>query len=289
MRPHADSATIPGQHRKFARPPTLHIPQACFSESQIFNLKSLIPQLLFMSSFLNLVTPGFRALSPDPMISGHKQVPEIVTATETIAIFLLGILFCLSLPAQAADTFSPTGSLATQRRNHTATLLSNGKVLVFGGFKSGLPPPGIIILASAELYDPVAGNWTAAGSFGTTRYDHTATLLSNGKVLVCGGVYYNGGYPASAGLYDPATGAWTETGSLAAGRGNPTATLLSNGKVLVCGGYNNGSYLASAEIYNPATGNWTAAGSLVTGRYSHTATLLSNGNVLITGGKGGRI
>ena len=83
-------------------------------------------------------------------------------------------------------TFDNTGSLNTARYRHTATLLSNGKVLVAGGDTSGS------YLTSAELYDPASGTWTATGSLNTARADHTATLLPNGKVLVAGGYNSSG-------------------------------------------------------------------------------------------------
>jgi N-acetylneuraminic acid mutarotase len=195
----------------------------------------------------------------------------------------LAVLVCsgfvmLALPASMAtpSTFSSAGVMNTARTHQTATLLSNGKVLVAGGYNGGS-------LASAELYDPASGNWSVTGDLVAGRDDHTATLLPNGKVLVVGG--YNIGSLASAELYDPATGTWNATGSLATARYSHTATLLPNGKVLVVGGYNAGS-LASAELYDPASGTWSATGSLATARYSHTATLLQGGTVLVAGGKG---
>ena len=163
----------------------------------------------------------------------------------------------------ASGGWTATGSLATGRYAHTATLLPNGRVLVAGSWGD----EGI--LASAELYDPASGTWTATGSLATARNLHTATLLPNGKVLVAGGQGIDYNPTASAELYDLVSGTWSPTGSLAAGRVDHTATLLPDGKVLVAGGYDRDA-LASAELYDPASATWSATGSLATARTRHT-------------------
>src|SRR5439155_21698951 len=104
----------------------------------------------------------------------------------------------------ARRTWSFSGSLNTARAGHTATLLPNGMVLVAGGYDIDLNN-NQNSLASAELYDPTSGTWTATGSLNTARASHTATLLPDGMVLVAGGG--RGGLPfpfAGAELYDPA-------------------------------------------------------------------------------------
>lgn len=187
----------------------------------------------------------------------------------------------------ATGTWTATGSLATARGDHTATLLSSGKVLVAGG-RPTFSGMGNLPITSAELYDPASGTWIPTGSLNTGRWGHTATLLSNGEGLVAGG-YGNGNLLSSAEIYDPATATWRTTGSLLARRGDHTATLLPDNKVLVAGGF-SGEYpygsLASAELYDPASGSWTGTGSLVTRREQHTATLLPDGTVLIAAGLG---
>jgi hypothetical protein len=147
----------------------------------------------------------------------------------------------------ASGTWTPTGSLAVARVEHTATLLANGKVLVAGGFNSN---DGV--LASAELYDPANGTWSATGSLGAAHANHTATLLPGGKVFVAGGVDSKALASTIAELYDPASGTWTGTGSLATGRESHTATLLPNGKVLIAAGYDGNATLASCELYDPS-------------------------------------
>jgi hypothetical protein len=125
-------------------------------------------------------------------------------------------------------------------------------VLITGGF--GVP-------ASAELYDPAAGTFSATGSLGVGRIYHSATELPNGKVLIAGGQTGNVSL-ASAELYDPALGTFSSTGSLATARDTHSASLLSNGKVLVTGGDNNNTtVLGSAELYDAFYGGRRRAAS----------------------------
>ena len=58
------------------------------------------------------------------------------------------------------------------------------------------------ILSSTELYDPASGTWTPTNALTTARWQHTATLLPNGQVLVTGGAG-TGGYLATTELYNP--------------------------------------------------------------------------------------
>jgi hypothetical protein len=172
------------------------------------------------------------------------------------------------------------------RSQHTATLLSDGKVLITGGYNGD----GGGLLTSAALYDPATGDFSSTGSMVEGRQNYTATLLPNGKVLIAGGgngSYMNEVAKASVELYDPATGEFSATDSLAAPREKHTATLLQNGKVLISGGYDpNSGPLASAEVYDPTNGKFSAASNMAFARISHTATLLPGGNVLLAGGYG---
>jgi N-acetylneuraminic acid mutarotase len=199
-------------------------------------------------------------------------------------------------PVQATGKWSTTGSMITARAEHTATLLRDGKVLVAGGVADSREEEA---LASAELYDPRTGTWTATGSMKRPRAQHTATLLADGRVLVAGGMCdgrFTTGCPsdedptgatAAAEIYDPGTGKWTATGDMTTQRFYHTATLLDDGEVLVAGTeHAPDSILASTELFDPGTGKWTATGDMITARTQQMATLLPGGRVLIAGGVG---
>jgi Galactose oxidase, central domain len=85
-------------------------------------------------------------------------------------------------------------SMETGRESHTATLGKDGTVLVAGGATLVPVSCGIncitlapVSLSQCELFNPATQTFTATRDLGTARFLHTATLLSDGSVLVTGG------------------------------------------------------------------------------------------------------
>ena len=177
----------------------------------------------------------------------------------------------------AEKGFLPTGSMNFARRNHAATLLADGRVLITGG--EGRQGAGDWTdWDTAELYDPKTGTFSETGRMTQRRLVHTATLLPTGEVLIAGGGNFRE-LLAAAEIYDPATGAFTATGSMGEIRNRHTATALLDGRVLLAGGFK-----ASAEVYDRVTGTFTAVGDMSATRGFHSAVRLADGRVLITGG-----
>jgi len=154
----------------------------------------------------------------------------------------------------ATGKFTSAGQTTVGRHKHAAILLRSGKVLIVGG-SDNRDWHGQY--ASAEIYDPALGTFTATGAMNTARFKLPAavTLLPNGKALVAGGGPF-------AELYDETTGTFTKVpGSLGAARFFASATLLPGGKALITGGYaESGSGLPAtpaAWLYQP--GGMTAS------------------------------
>jgi Kelch motif/Galactose oxidase, central domain len=246
-------------------------------------------------------------LAPTPTLQAGLTGPlgvgrQIHTATRLAdgRVLVAGGYDVNNLPLASAElydpttnTFSPTGSMSAARGLHTATLLSDGRVLIAGGGQASWAPGAPTFLATAELYDPKTGTFSPTGSMSTVRASHTATLLSDGRVLIVGGEDRVDHAVATAEIYDPKAGTFSSTGSMTTARGFPTATLLADGRVLIVGGNAgawsyDGPFLASAEIYNPKSGTFSPTGSMATPHAWHTATRLADGRVLVAGGEHAR-
>lgn len=134
-----------------------------------------------------------------------------------------------------------------------------------------------------------AGLWEAAPDMDVARQAHTATVLKNGKILICGGTAA-AVTVGTALLYDPVARTYAPAGTLAVPRHGHQATRLNDGNVLVTGGWSSasGQQLASSELYNWLARTWTLLPAQMSSRrQDHTATLTGNGNVLLVGGFGG--
>ncbi|MEW6512352.1 MAG: kelch repeat-containing protein, partial [Bacteroidota bacterium] len=156
------------------------------------------------------------------------------------------------------------------------------RVLIAGGFRKGEEGRGQVFLNSAEMYDPTAKKFSTTADMTFNRAGHTATLLTNGLVLVAGG-FGAMGVLSSAELFNPADGSFTPIGNMNARRGGCTATLLLDGRVLFCGGGDREA-TASAELFDPARKSFVMTGAMTTPRMAHTATRLPGGMVLVIGG-----
>ena len=181
--------------------------------------------------------------------------------------------------------------LAIGRESHTATLLSDGRVLVLGGRTH--PDVWVPAADSTELWDPDSGDDSAfvrGKPLREPRSQHTATLLPDGRVLVVGGLWWSTGEAlvrSSAEVWDPVTETFSPAGVLGRGRYEHTATLLPDGRVLIAGGGAgwdpNASPITTLEVWDPTTSTFSAAGELRTVRSAHAALLLADGRVLFVG------
>ncbi|HZQ23209.1 MAG TPA: kelch repeat-containing protein [Terriglobales bacterium] len=199
---------------------------------------------------------------------------------------------CLGSTTASAEIYNPsngtwttTGSMLRGRAEFVAVLLSSGNVLVAGGCTSYGVNGCLAVTTASELYNPSTGKWSPTGSLRAARMAMTATVLTNGKVLVAGGQTAASDALGSSELYNFATGAFSLTGRLITPRSGHTASLLQNGLVLMAGGENvNGISIQKAELYNSSTGTYSATGNMPSNRQEHAAVLLSTGSVLVAGG-----
>ncbi len=174
-------------------------------------------------------------------------------------------------------------SMVDGRYNHMAVALADGEVLLAGGIDS----TGTVT-ASAELFNPTIGKFTATGSMNTPREEFAGALFTSGplagRVLISGGVDNAGNFLASAELYDPASGKFTPTASMAETRFDNVETVLASGP-------NSGSILVTAgtgdqttEIYNPATQTFSAGENMTQIIFLPIVATLSNSQILLAGG-----
>lgn len=180
-------------------------------------------------------------------------------------------------PLLVDPPWTTTGSMATARWNHTASVLKDGRVLIAGGYHYGA-------LGSAEVFDPAGGSWASAAPMAVLRYAHTASVLADGRVIVAGGTGKNGTPLADVETFE-ATAGWAGAASMTTARTFHSTSVLADGRVLVAGGLGVKNNLDSTEVFDPTNGgSWASAGAMMAARGHHTGSVLADGRVLVAGG-----
>ena len=186
----------------------------------------------------------------------------------------------------ATETWSRTGSLNVARYGSSATTLSDGRVLVLGGWADvddnavaplyGTHTP----LRTAELYDPQSGAWTMAGELSLGVADATLVALPRGGALT---VSRDGAF-----RFDVGSMTWTATGSMERRADDRSIVELADGRVLAAGGTvpseDGATYIAAAEIYDWASDRWVRTAQMPGRHGGGSAILLDDGSVLVVGG-----
>jgi hypothetical protein len=193
-----------------------------------------------------------------------------MTLTLIVALVALVALAFVLVPTRPLRA-SP---MLFERTQHSATRLSDGRVLVAGGGQA----------TAAEIYDPATDRWSLADAMRAPRQGHAAILLPSGRVLVVGGASDS----QLVEIYDPVTDRWSQAAPLHIPRGPVAATLLNDGRIIVVGG---NATDAATEIYDPAANSWTLGSPAPIGSYFtySTAITLRDGRVMFAGGYPGYI
>ncbi|MEF3280767.1 MAG: fibronectin type III domain-containing protein [Elusimicrobiota bacterium] len=187
-----------------------------------------------------LVAGGYTSISfhyptnpPSPYTNNFpKNLISTGTPTNSAEI-------CLSSPPY---TCSPiVNTMLLQRAGHTATLLTvgpeSGNVLICGGQSNAGT-----VTNSCEIFITSTTQFKSGPNMTSSRFGHTASLLSNGKVLMSGGITQLGNpatFTPTQEIYDPITNSFTPSPEpLFFSRIYHSAVVLNNSNVAIIGGYN---------------------------------------------------
>jgi hypothetical protein len=211
----------------------------------------------------------------------------------------------------ATDTFAPGPVMLEPRALHTSTTLTNGNVLIAGGL-SLLPIVNLPTVSStAYRFNPATNSFGLPAVFSGGRFLHSAAPLSNGKVLIAGGISLDlGAFLTSGNIADVVIGTRTDcqlftvglfgfgtfatVNGMQEGRAGPAIAELPNGEALIAGGFQltldipSATFAlnatASADRFSSSPSTIAPTGAMAAPRLFPITANLPDGRILIVGG-----
>ena len=172
-----------------------------------------------------------------------------------------------------------TDSIKVKRYYGQSTVLMNdGNVLLTGGYMYFSYKDSNVALTDCEIYNYKEGNWEITTGLNTGRFDQTATLLMDGRILVTGGKIIKNGQKLinTCEIFDPKNLRWSFTAPMHYERAGHSATLLKDGRVLIVGGQQG-----IPEIYDPLKDEWIEEGQVFLAVGHNIAFTISNEKYLL--------
>lgn len=240
------------------------------------------------------------------LVAGGAPASTSNSSDDNLDVFLLSTESSESIAGLRVPILN---GMQSSRSFHTATLLSDGRVLIAGGYdQNGVP------VATTEIYDPKTKSVQIGPSLNSARARHAAVLLSTTDVAIFGGVGVGGAPTGTVEIYRFSafgTGPGvmeTAAESLATAQHSARVVLLPNQKVLVGGGIDAaGNAVPGAQIFDPlndddtnspgtknprfvkSSGSTPLVIAFQAARRDASFTPLLDGNVLVAGGSNGGV
>lgn len=259
---------------------------------------------------------NFRTLDSEagPVLNSPRALYAATTLNDGRVLFTGGVDGTAAV-TDSCEIYDPTtnafttvASMPGVRAGHAAATMSDGRVLVVGGTTdfTDLATAITAVLNTSSIYDPVADAWTNGPNIGGRRLVPALSSLSNGKLMISGGIEVTVlfGIPigltstTKAQLFTPATNSWANAPAMPAGRAyhQDNQVTLADGRLLLTGGVfipnllgaANATSIDGADIYDPVANSWLGT-TMSRERTGHSATLLANGDVVVCGGSEGLV
>lgn len=225
-----------------------------------------------------------------------------------ILAFLTGIHNTTEIFDPASSTFSSGPGLLEPRALHSSTAMQNGKLLIAGGL-SLIPIINIPTISNtAYAYNPAINSFGLPIFFSGGRMMHSAVELTNGKVLLVGGLNLDLSQVIASGdptqiiistytdcqLYSQGIfgGGFTTVTGMSSARSGAGIMALDGARALIAGGTDisydatNGvssNVLATTDIYDASTGI-SQTGDMSWPRALPLLHNLQDGTILVAGG-----